>query len=266
LILKRRDVAMVIARGPIKGTTAGVRIACLLLLVGCSGCASALVLSPASGARTTGADAPRATKPDSSDTLPPKQAAEACLATAKELQAHGHAHEAILLYERARQLNSQEHEVSRFLAVLYDQEGNDVRALAEYRKSLEVAPHDADLLNDFGYYFYRRHDWRQAEEQFRKAIAQSPEHERAWVNLGLALGEQERFQECFEAFSKVLGPAAAHSNVGVILAAHHRRSEAEASFKQALAIQNDLPQPRAFLAHLEQPQNETVLQTAGSIK
>jgi Tfp pilus assembly protein PilF len=196
-----------------------------------------------------------ASRSESSDTLPPKQAAEACFATAKELQAHGHAPEAIILYERARQLNPQEPQVSRFLAVLYDQQGNDARTTTEYRKALELAPHDADLLNDFGYYFYRRRDWRQAEEQFRKAIAQAPEHERAWVNLGLALGEQERFQESFEAFSKVLGPAAAHSNVGVILTAHQRKSEAQSAFKQALAIQNDLPQPRAFLAHFEQPAN-----------
>jgi len=196
---------------------------------------------------------PRVSPASPADTLPPKQAAEACLATAKELQAHGDAQEAILLYERARQLNPKEQEVSRFLAVLYDQQRNDTRALTEYRKALELAPRDADLLNDFGYYFYRRRDWRQAEEQFRKAIAQSPEHERAWVNLGLALGEQDRFQESFDAFSKVLGPAAAHSNVGVILAAHQRHSEAETAFKQALAIQNDLPQPRAFLAHFEQP-------------
>jgi Tfp pilus assembly protein PilF len=249
-----------------KGTMAGVRIASLLACVGCLGCASVPMFSSLNAARTTGTDAPRATTPESSDSLPPKQAAEACLATAKELRSHGHAHEAILLYERARQLNPQERQVSRFLAVLYDQDGNDARSLTEYRKALELAPHDADLLNDFGYYFYRRRDWRQAEEQFRRAIAQSPEHERAWVNLGLALGEQERFQESFEAFSKVLGPAAAHSNVGVILAAHQRRSEAEGAFKQALAIQNDLPQPRAFLAHLEQPQSETGLQTAGTLK
>jgi Tfp pilus assembly protein PilF len=230
-----------------------VRMACLLALVGANGCVSAPLLSSLNMARPTGGEPAPASRSESSDTLPPKQAAEACLATAKELQAHGHAQEAIILYERARQLNPQEQQVSRFLAVLYDQQGNDARALTEYRKALELAPRDADLLNDFGYFFYRRHDSRQAEEQFRKVIAQSPEHERAWVNLGLALGEQERFQESFEAFAKVLGPAAAHSNVGVILAAHQRKSEAEAAFKQALAVQNDLPQPRAFLAHFEQP-------------
>ena len=240
----------------IQGTTVAVQIACLLALASLSGCASGPLLSSLSAAKPPVADTAPASRSESSDTLPPKQAAEACFATAKELQAHGHAPEAIILYERARQLNPQEPQVSRFLAVLYDQQGNDGRATTEYRKALELAPHDADLLNDFGYYFYRRRDWRHAEEQFRKAIAQSPEHERAWVNLGLALGEQERFQESLEAFSKVLGPAAAHSNVGVILTAHQRKSEAEGAVRAtALAIQNDLPQPRAFLAHFEQPAN-----------
>jgi len=65
------------------------------------------------------------------------------------------------------------------------------------------------LRGDLGYYSYHRRDWQKAEEHFRRAIAQSPEHERAYVNLGLALGEQERFQESFDAFAKVLGPAAA---------------------------------------------------------
>ncbi len=227
-------------------------LAGLIAIGGLNGCAALPAFSSLSIMPPVATEPPRVSS-SPADTLPPKQAAEACLATAKELQAHGHIQEAILLYERARQLNPREQQVSRFLAVLYDQQSNEMRALAEFRKALEASPHDADLLNDFGYYFYRRHDWRQAEEQFRKAIAQSPAHERAWVNLGLTLGEQERFQESFEAFAKVLGPAAAHSNVGVILAAHQRRAEAALSFKQALAIQNDLPQPRAFLAHFEEP-------------
>ena len=144
------------------------------------------------------------------------------------------------------------------------------RAMAEYHKALDLTPHDADLLNDVGYYYFRRHEWGQAEDYFRKAIAQAPEHERALVNLGLALGEQERYQESFDTFSKVLGPAAAHSNVGVILAAHQHRAEAVAAFRKALAIKADMPQARAFLAHLEKedlpagPQTAFAAQTSQS--
>jgi Flp pilus assembly protein TadD len=236
-------------------------VACLLAASHLSGCFSASTGHSlfSFGPSTPGAasELSAATKPNGSEELPPKEAAVACIATAKELQAHGHAPEAILLFERARQLNPREHQVSRYLAVLYDQQGNDTRALAEYRKALEIAPRDADLLNDFGYYHYHHQDWKQAEDYFRKAIAQAPDHERAWVNLGLALGEQGRYQESFDAFSKVIG-----SNVGVILASHQRQAEADAEFKQALRLKPDLAQPRAFLAHLEQSPQETGIQTA----
>ena len=195
--------------------------------------------------------------------LPPAQASEACLATARELQSHGHAREAIILYERARQLNPRQKQVSRILAVLYDQQGNDQRALVEYHKALELTPRDPDLLNDFGYYYYRRHDWRQAEGYFRKAVAAAPEYERAWVNLGLALGEQERYQESFDAFAKVVGPAAAHSNVGVILAAHQRPAEAKAAFQRALALQPGMQQANAFLATLDAPADNSIRQASG---
>jgi Tfp pilus assembly protein PilF len=235
-------------------------------LVGCSSPINGSPLNALGGSTASSTSgASQATWP-TGEQLPPKQAAQACLATAKELHAHGDAREAILLFERARQLDPRQREVSRFLAVLYDQQGNDTKALAEYRKALDVAPRDADLLDDFGYFYYQRCDWKQAEEYFRKAIAQAPEHERAWVNLGLALGEQDRYPESFEAFSKVLGPAAAHSNLGVILAAHQRPTEAEAEFKQALRLKPDLPQPRAFLAHLEKPANTAEIQTAGHLE
>lgn len=247
------------------GLQAPVWSACFLAISQLLGCSSPIgghsltsLVSATPGAASGAAEATWPT----GEQLPPKKAAQACLATAKELQAHGDAREAILLFERARQLDPRQKQVSRFLAVLYDQQGNDTKALAEYRKALDDAPRDAELLNDFGYFYYRRSNWKEAEEYFRKAVAQSPDNERAWVNLGLVLGEEGRYPECFEAFSKVLGPAAAHSNLGVILAAHQRPSEADAEFKQALRLKPDLPQPRAFLAHLEKPANDEV-RTAG---
>ena len=141
-----------------------------LQITGCfsaSGGRSLFSLGGSTTATTSGMIPPK-------DELPPKQAAQACLATAKELQAHGDSREVILLFERARQLDPREQQVSRFLAVLYDQQGNDTRAEAEYRKAPIIAPHDADLLSDFGYYFYRRQNWKQAEANFRKAMRRRP--------------------------------------------------------------------------------------------
>lgn len=75
--------------------------------------------------------------PTDVDELPPKQAAIACEATAQQLVKHGHVQSAIRLFERARELDSKQAQVARELAVLYDQEGDDVQALKEYQKALK---------------------------------------------------------------------------------------------------------------------------------
>lgn len=180
-----------------------------------------------------------------------KESAVACVATADELMAAGHHREALLLYERARKLDGRQQGLSRKLAVLYDRQGDQVRALKEFEQALAETPDDADLLNDFGYYYYRGRDWTAAEKFFRRAVAKKDDHAQAWTNLGLALGQQGRYQESYEAFARAVGPAAAHSNVGVLLAGHGRRSEALAAFRQALAANPQIPQARAFVAYLE---------------
>ena len=50
----------------------------------------------------------------------------------------------------------------------------------------------------------------------------------------------------------IVGPAAAHSNVGAIMAKQGRRSEAQRAFQQALSLNPSLEQPRAFLAYYAQ--------------
>ena len=91
--------------------------------------------------------------------------------------------------------------VSRRLAVLYDKQGDHSRAAVEYRTALQQAPHDADLLCDFGYFHYERGDHAEAEREFRAALKENPQHQKAWVNLGLTLGRQGREAESIEAFT-----------------------------------------------------------------
>ena len=62
-----------------------------------------------------------------SQVLPPAEAAKACISTADEMAKGGYRKEAILLYERARQLDPGQKHVCRYLAVLYDEEGDDAK-------------------------------------------------------------------------------------------------------------------------------------------
>ena len=98
--------------------------------------------------------------------------------------------------------------------------------------------------------------WRrrrgEAEKWLRQAIALQPKHGRAWGNLALALGQQGRYKESFEAFTRVVSPAQAHSNLGMLLAQQGQSALAQAAFRQALTLEPDLKPARFALTQLEQ--------------
>ena len=68
----------------------------------------------------------------------------------------------------------------------------------------------------------------------RKAVEIDPKHQKALTNLGMVLAAEKRFDESFEVFSKAVGPAAAHSNVGVLMAKQGRNDDARKEFHEAL--------------------------------
>jgi Tfp pilus assembly protein PilF len=190
--------------------------------------------------------------------LPPDRAAEACLATARAMVKQGHDAEALAEYERALQYKpGLARELTRHMAVLYDRLGDREHAESAYAQALQAAPKDADLLNDVGYFHYECGDPQRAEKDLRRALEIDPKHRRAWVNLGVVLGAENRYVESYQAFAKVLTPAEARSNVGVILARQGRNEEAKQAFREALAQNPDLKPAKAILAVLEKPPTAT---------
>jgi len=216
--------------------------ASLALIAGCAG---------GQGSQRSGVQPP----PGSQD-LPPNQAAEVCFATARELEENGFDAQAIVQYERARQFNPRIAGVSRRLAVLYDRTGDTARANAEYQKALNNTPNDPALLNDYGYFHYVRGNWKEAEVQFRRALAIDNSNARAWNNLGLTLAQLGNYDAAYEASAKAVGPAEARANVAMIMVSHGRFDEATRSLQQALAINPDLPRARTVLEWLrDQPRD-----------
>jgi tetratricopeptide (TPR) repeat protein len=220
-------------------------IAGLIPQAGCALWETGNLLSPSSGAVSASVAGNEAA-------LPPEKAAQACLATAQALERQGHEAEAIAEYERARQYNPRA-SVSRRLAVLYDRQGNFEKASAEYSLALKAQPKDADLLNDVGYSYYACGDCAEAEKRLRQALEVDAGNQRAWVNLGLVLGQLQRYDESYQAFTKALPVAEAHYNMGVILAQQGKQEQAKEAFREALTLQPDLKQARAILDVLEKP-------------
>ncbi len=183
----------------------------------------------------------------------PAETAKLCLAAGGELDAAGHAREAIAQYERARQLDPTLAGLSWRLGVLFGRLGENTKADTEFRAACAMFPENANLLNDYGYFLVEAGWLDQAESRLRRALEIDGSHPQARSNLGILLARQGRLQESFDVFAAAVGPAAAHHNIGVILAQQGKTAEAKQAFHQALAISPGLEQSRGMLTHVDRP-------------
>ncbi|PQO43859.1 tetratricopeptide repeat protein [Blastopirellula marina] len=190
------------------------------------GCSSIPLKSPFGGKPTTSLG---------ESTLPPQDAAKVCVSTAKQLHERGDLAQAAAMLERGRALAPKGYDYSRHLASLYS-DLDAAKAETEYQASLAQSPSDADLWNDYGYFQYRQNRFADAEKSYARALELDPQHEKANMNLAVNLVSQNRLPEAFTRFENSVGPAAAHQNIGVLLAKQGRRDEARVAFGNALQI------------------------------
>src|SRR5262249_39913409 len=106
---------------------------------------------------------------------------------------------------------------------------------------------------DYGFCYYSANQWADAEAQFRKAVAINANLERAWVNLGLCLAQQEKYLEAFTAFQKGCTPAETHANLGFVMASQGKREEAKKEYRMALDKDPNMVVAKAALMKLENP-------------
>lgn len=184
--------------------------------------------------------------------LSASQAAALSLTMAESLEKAGKDGDAIGYYEKARTTDPAVGvKAARRLAVLYDRAGEAGKAATEFRELLKARPKDADLLNDAGYSCYNRGEYGEAETYLRRAVDADKGHKRAWINLGLTLGQLGRSAESLAAFEKVVTPAEAKSNLAFVLATKGNRDEAIDYYRQALAADATLKSAQVGLAAVE---------------
>ncbi len=178
------------------------------------------------------------------------------LEQAENAEQQGQVAKAIRYYEQAQSSDPNLEMIDRRLAVLYDQIGDGARAENAYNTALARQPRDAALLNDFGVFYLHREKWGLAESWFRRSIDAEPQNSLATNNLAMSLAMQGRLRESFDTFAHVVGPAAAHSNLGVLLTRQGRVAEAQAHFEEALALDPTLRPAGEFLGRMAQLQQE----------
>jgi Tfp pilus assembly protein PilF len=194
-------------------------------------------------------------RPDSAAVEPLSQVsergkAEACRRTAEELASHGREVHAIEQLERARRYDPKIRGVAHRLAVLLDRQGRMDAADREYQIALEESPRDASLLCDYGFFHYEIGNLEEATQLLKRALKQDAKHTQALVNLGTVLAEQKKYDEAWEAFSKGVGPAAAHHNLGIIKARHGDIEGARNHLSEAIRRDPGLNQAAAVLTEL----------------
>jgi Tfp pilus assembly protein PilF len=186
--------------------------------------------------------------------LPKDQAAEVCASTARELEAKGFDKEAVTQYERVLEYNPSYPGVYHRLAILYDRQNRPMAALASYNKAVQRNPTDPELLADMGYFYMNGNQWPLAEVKLKKAVQLNPELKRGWNNLGITLAQQGKIPESIEAFKHAVSPAAAQSNVGIILARRGNYDQAREHLNEALKLDPNLAQARMTLGWVNERQ------------
>jgi len=151
--------------------------------------------------------------------------------TAKLAEQRGMDSEAIAAYLEVRKINPSAVGVSHGLAVLYDRSGMTDAASREYRAALLERPQDPDVHCDYGYFLYSNGHSAEAEVALKQSLQFAPEHHQATINLALVVGNQRRYDESLQLFTRAIGPAAALHNVGML----KLRAGETASARQMLA-------------------------------
>jgi Flp pilus assembly protein TadD len=161
--------------------------------------------------------------------------------------AQGEAASARVSLQRARDLGERSPLTLAALGVAHDRLGEFWAAQGFYREALDREPGNWQLRNDLGVSQMLAGDCAEAVESFRAALRRH-EEPALWTNLGLALGRLRRYSEAEVAFMQAGDAAAAHNNLGLMLAAGGDFAAAVEHYERALLLGH--PEKRKVLANL----------------
>jgi len=126
--------------------------------------------------------------------------------------------------------------------------GDHAGAERAFRRGLELAPGDPEILNALGWTLFQSGRSADAVVEYERALATDPKHAKAHNNLALALLDLGRLDEAAQHFdaSLVIEPRAEiYSDLGFTLARMGKTDEAFTAYREALALD-----PECASAHL----------------
>jgi eukaryotic-like serine/threonine-protein kinase len=140
------------------------------------------------------------------------------------------------------------------LGVALDGMGDSDRAIASYRKAVELDPDEARAFAGLGFALQRKNQLDEAVAQFRHAIKLVPRYAKAHGNLGFALMTQGKVQEAIAAYREAIAcdpnDFLTHVLLGLALQRQHDLPGARDELRTAIRLNPDDGVPHLQLAHV----------------
>jgi Flp pilus assembly protein TadD len=196
---------------------AGWALAALVWAAGCSqtgwflGKSEAPVAPGSADPTQAAAPAPSQNSRGAADIKNPLTMAQLC-------ESRGQTVEAKRLYEESIRRHPQDPAGYHGLALLYAKQSQFSQAEPYFMQALALAPNQADLLGDTGYFYYLSSRSQEAERYLRRAVELEPNQPTYGNNLALVLGEQGREQESLALFRRFGTEQQACANMGYVYA------------------------------------------------
>ena len=122
------------------------------------------------------------------------------------------------------------------------------QALEYYRQANSLAPHNTQLLNEWGQTYLTIKDYEQAEAKYKQALAVEPEYEQSYLNLGELGLARKNWEQAEQAYRRLteLSPnhPQAHGSLGYIYLQQGKLAEAAREYQTVLALT-----PNDYTAH-----------------
>jgi tetratricopeptide (TPR) repeat protein len=187
---------------------------------------------------------------------------ESQLSIARIQEHQGQLREAAERYTQLAKKNPNNATIPHRLGVIESKNGNHQAANQFFRRSLELEPHDAEVLTDWGYSLFLQGKLSEAETALRMALNEVPGEERATNNLALVLGHAGKPEESLALFRQVSGEASAWVNLGYVHVSLGEGEKAAECFAKALSLDDKLESAANALVQIAELQQQATQRTA----
>lgn len=195
-------------------------------------------------------EAPIASAPVSAAAKKKGPSADLSVAMAQMQERNANFDEASKLYHQALKADASHLGAHVGLARLHDRRNQLDEATSWYQKAVAKHPNEASVYNDLGLCYHRRGMLNEATLNLSQAVKLQPEKKLYRNNLANVFVESGRPDEALVHLKAAHGDAAAHYNLGYMLAQKGEEQRAVYHFQQAVALNPSLVEAHDWIARL----------------